>query len=242
MATPKHAHIRGRQELGPDTIRLDLEMRDEELGYIGGQYVIVDSQRILPNGKAAKRAYSIITPDKEQRSFSLVVKKIGEGLCSNYLHEVAIGDEVRFSGPWGKLHAAGQTLSGKVLVVATDTGISSALGLLSSQAMSFCRAQTQLLWLREGQDVMNEASARALVPEGLAQCELDSLPVVHHPERPQIGQEKIDARLESFAPAHVFMAGDGAILLPYAERLNEKGIETPKERLSCFFNMPKKSS
>jgi ferredoxin-NADP reductase len=46
---------------------LDLALlSDEPLGFVGGQYVIVDTGVVLPNGKAAKRAYSILSSDDQQ--------------------------------------------------------------------------------------------------------------------------------------------------------------------------------
>ena len=63
-----------------DTRVVELEM-SEPLAFIGGQYVIVDSGRVLPTGKAVKRAYSLVSSDAEQRRFQLAVKRLATGPC-----------------------------------------------------------------------------------------------------------------------------------------------------------------
>lgn len=239
---PKIATVRETKMLSADTRQIDFEMRDQDLGFVGGQYVIMDSRRMLPTGKAAKRAYSIITPDTEQRNLSLVVKRVGEGLCSNYLHEVQPGDELRFSGPWGKLKVVDEAPQGEILVAATDSGISAALGLLRGQVMVPALPRTRVLWMRTEGEVMSEEQLSSWMPSGCAGVEIRTIPPVHHPERLSVAFQHLDKARDAHQPRHVFMAGDGAVLLPYAEQLNEAGIETPPERVHCFFNMPKKSS
>src|SRR5689334_7648361 len=75
------------------------------LGFVGGQYIIVDSGKTLPSGRAAKRAYSLVSRDAEQGTCELVVKHIDHdsgGIVSSFLHEVEVGASFHFSGPWGK--------------------------------------------------------------------------------------------------------------------------------------------
>src|SRR5438105_4520022 len=152
MAVPRFARLIAATELGPGTRLLELAMADDEpLGFIGGQYVIVDSGLVLPNGKAAKRAYSILSADSEQTRFQVAVKRIEGGLGSGFLHEAQVGTAITFSGPWGKMFpAAGAT--GATLVLATDTGVSAALGLLQSARFAPLLAATTFLWLRAAPD------------------------------------------------------------------------------------------
>jgi ferredoxin-NADP reductase len=101
---PRFARLTAAASVGPDTRLLDLALAEgDSLGFIGGQYVIVDSGLASPHGKAARRAYSILSSDDEQTHFQLAVKRIGTGLGSSYLSDVAVGAQIAFSGPWGKL-------------------------------------------------------------------------------------------------------------------------------------------
>lgn len=248
MATPKHAIVRAVTALAPDTRRIDFQMLDPEtlepsdqaLGFVGGQYVIVDSQRTLPNGKAAKRAYSIVTPDRQQNTFSLVAKRVGEGLCSNYLHELAVGDKMRMSGPWGKFKSS-ESMPGKKLILATDTGITATLGFVHGDTQASERALIRILWLRVDGEVMSTEQIKPLLPEGLGGFEVFPVPAVAHPERQDLAWSRFDQALASFGPDHVLLAGDGHVILGYAEKLQEQGYHVPPERVESFFNMPKKS-
>src|SRR5689334_15400286 len=103
MAVPKSARLLAAESVGSKARRLSFEMTDPaELGFVGGQYIIIDTGLTLPNGKAAKRAYSIASSDVDQTRFELIARRIDGGVCSNYLHELEVGATLKFSGPWGK--------------------------------------------------------------------------------------------------------------------------------------------
>src|SRR4051794_14433839 len=125
MAEPRFARLAAASAPAPGCRLLELEMLEQPLAFAGGQYVIVDSGLVLPNGKAAKRAYSILSADHERTRFQIAVKRIAGGLGSGFLHEAALGSTIRFSGPWGKL-APAAGVAGASLVLATDTGVTAA--------------------------------------------------------------------------------------------------------------------
>ena len=59
MAVPKTARVVGSREIAPGTKVLDVALADgTDIGFRGGQYVIVNTGVMLPEGKLAKRAYS----------------------------------------------------------------------------------------------------------------------------------------------------------------------------------------
>ena len=84
MATPKTARVISAEWIGTETRLIGLEL-PEPLGYVGGQYIIVDSGLVLDNGKEAKRAYSILSTDTEQTRLQLAVMRIPGGRCSGAL-------------------------------------------------------------------------------------------------------------------------------------------------------------
>src|SRR6266545_733072 len=124
MAVAKSARVASVQQVGEDTRVVDLVCA-EPLGFVGGQYIIVDSGLVLPNGKAAKRAYSIFSSEADQGRIQLAVKRIPNGPASGFLHEIEVGSEVRFSGPWGKFYPQNSrnAATEPALVLATDTGV-----------------------------------------------------------------------------------------------------------------------
>jgi ferredoxin-NADP reductase len=247
MAVPKSARLIAAETLGAKGRRLAFEMIDPgELGFIGGQYVIIDTGLTLPSGKAAKRAYSIASTDADQRHIELIARHIEGGMCSSYLHQLEVGATLTFSGPWGKFLPAPAPQGAVTWIVATDTGITAALGLISGTAFRERRARTTLLWLSSHvDDFVSEAFVRGRVAElgpsgALGEMRVGALPPVHHPERVQAGLMFFQALLRSPAPERVYLAGDGALLYPFASALALAGLAESQVALESFFNVPVK--
>ena len=56
---------------------------DENLNFLGGQYIIIDSKIPINEKKNYKRAYTIISSESDQQNFSISYKKIKNGIVSN---------------------------------------------------------------------------------------------------------------------------------------------------------------
>lgn len=70
-----------------------------EISHRPGHYVQV--QAPSPEGPVF-RAYSIASPVYEPNAVELVVRIVPGGICSTYLHSVAEGDPMVFTGPYGE--------------------------------------------------------------------------------------------------------------------------------------------
>jgi ferredoxin-NADP reductase len=231
MAEKKTARVVSARKLG-DARLLELEP-SAPLGFVGGQYLIVDSGQLLPNGKAAKRAYSILSSDARQDRFEIAVKPIG-GPASGFLHAVEPGAEIPFSGPWGKL-LPDDARPRKTLVIATDTGITAALGLVRSEKFAPQIAQTRLVWLSPGADYfLPESFVREQSPVALT---VERLPPVAHIERPAVATAILDRLVKEQPPESVFLAGDGTLIWPWRAQLAPLDA-----RFETFFNNPEKKS
>jgi ferredoxin-NADP reductase len=214
----------------------------EPLGFVGGQYLIVDSGLTLPSGKAAKRAYSLLGADSEQQVLELAVKGIAAGPVSGFLHRARVGDEIKFSGPWGRMSPP-DGASGATLVLATDTGVTAALGLLQGQRMRPLLAQTTFVWLRTGPDYfLPDDRVRARLPAGLGAAEVDVLPPVHHPERIAWVRARLAALLRPGRLAQAYLAGDGAVNYALLDDLVAAGVPATRDNVESFFNMPRKAA
>jgi ferredoxin-NADP reductase len=236
MAVPRFARLARATELAADVRVLELEMT-EPLGFLGGQYVIVDSGLVLPTGKACKRAYSILTPDGVQDRFTLASKRIPGGLGSGYVHEAAIGAELKFSGPWGKMFPATDA-TGKTLVLATDTGITAALGLVRGARFAPLLSQTTFFWLRtSGEYFLPDALVRSLLPLGGTIAEL---PPINHPERVPWVRGLVRELIPGLSQA--FIAGDGAVNYALLADLVAAGVPASRDSVESFFNMPPKTA
>jgi ferredoxin-NADP reductase len=245
MATVRHARVVAAEMLGRDTRMLELALAGDDaepLGFIGGQYLIVDSGEVLPGGKACKRAYSLLSPDAEQQRFRIAVKRIDGGPGSRYLHEVAVGGTVRFSGPWGKLHPAAEA-TGRTLVLATDTGITAALGLVQSARFRRLAAATTLIWLQPpGDEFLPAALVSELLPPDLGCVRLEAAPAVGDPARIAHARAVLAGVLAAGAPGQAFVAGDGLINYALLDDLIAAGVAASRDSVESFFNMPKKSA
>jgi ferredoxin-NADP reductase len=203
----------------------------ERLGFVGGQYIIVDSGKTLPNGRAAKRAYSFISSDGSQDSVELVVKLL-PGPVSSFLHDAPVGTAFPFSGPWGKLHHL--TPPGRAVVVATDTGITAALGLVAGQVFAGKAAVTDVVWLADD----------TFVPEAFVAERLAGRCARLHVVRPR--QDRTAAALAVIAEtgaladgaASYYLAGDGDVIYPLKDALVQRGVADDRVRLESFFNTP----
>lgn len=239
MAIAKTARVTAARWIGPDTRLLELAV-SEPLGFIGGQYIIVDTKLTNASGKLVKRAYSLVTSDADQMCFELLVKRITGGLGSGFLHEIEVGAELTFSGPWGKLFPD-EEASGPTLVVATDTGISAALGLLRATRMQPLLPDTSLVWLRTSHDYfVPDDLVRERVPARVREIRIDGIPAIAHPERVAYVRAVVAERLHGLSRA--FVAGDGAVNYALLDDLVARGITATRDSVESFFNMPKKSA
>lgn len=242
MAVAKTARVAGTEFLSPDTILLDL-VAAEPLGFIGGQYLIVDSRIVLPSGKAVKRAYSLLSRDAEQVQFQLAVQRLPDGPGSAFMHRLQPGAEVSFSGPWGKCVPRAPSSVG-TLVLATDTGITAALGLLRAAAYAPRLATTRLFWLRGSSEYfLPEAFVRAQVPAECGEVRIETMPAVGHQDRIPHVQALLQELLARGGFDQAFLAGDGAVNQVAFDDLAAAGLSGVREHhVESFFNMPKKSA
>jgi ferredoxin-NADP reductase len=245
MAEVRLASVVEVAELAPHTRWLRLQMRTPSaLGFRGGQYVIVDSGLTLPNGKAGKRAYSMLSSDDDQSCIELATLRIDGGVVSNAVHALQPGAELRFSGPWGKLVAPdAASTPGPILVLATDTGVTAALGLLRASRFAVLLANTAFIWLRADTAYFApEAWVRARLPAGLGSVRIATLPPIGMPERIDIARGHVAETFGRGLPQRAFITGDGAVNYALLDELSARGVAITRDEVESFFNMPKKSS
>jgi FAD-dependent oxidoreductase family protein len=236
----RSASVRQSEAVGPDARRLVLES-EEPLGFVGGQYIFADSGLIRPDGKPAKRAYSISSSDSEQRRFELVVKRLPGGLSSNFMHRLQLGDRLEFTGPYGKF-VPPLTSDGHCVVIATDTGISAALGLMHGERFRTLLPATLLLWLRvDEEDFVSDDFVRQQLPRGSGEFRSRRFPPLHHPERLPVARALLGQILGAFTPTHARLSGDGLINYGLMADFAARGVIVGRDDVESFFNMPGKA-
>jgi benzoyl-CoA 2,3-dioxygenase component A len=131
LSKPAVAKVTGNFRLtkdeSHDVRHIILDLGAQPLPYLEGQSV-----GIIPPGVDEKgnphlpRLYSISSPRDGERAgynnVSLTVKRDEMGLCSNYICDLNIGDEVRVTGPFGSTFLLPDDPDARLLMVCTGTG------------------------------------------------------------------------------------------------------------------------
>lgn len=131
LGKPATARVQGNYRLTDDP---DHDVRHIILDFGGQPVPVLEGQSIgiIPPGTDAQgkphlpRLYSLSSPrDGERPNFnnlSLTVKREAQGLCSNYVCDLRIGDEVQVTGPFGSTFLMPDDLSARLLMICTGTG------------------------------------------------------------------------------------------------------------------------
>jgi Na+-transporting NADH:ubiquinone oxidoreductase subunit F len=92
--------VEGTRDLTYDIKEIKLRLNEPaEISHQPGQYVQV---RAPSSEGPVFRAYSISSPVYEPSVVELVVRLVPGGIASTYLHNLRVGDEVAFTGPYGE--------------------------------------------------------------------------------------------------------------------------------------------
>ena len=240
MAAAKQLRLTSSRALGRQGRLLTLES-DADVGFKGGQFLIVDTGLRKDDGAPLKRCYSIMSSSKEQTTLELAVHRVGEG--SEALQAFEPGAEVAYSGPWGKLLASKQPSTGPALVIATDTGITAALGLLCGVELAPRLAETTLLWLDHYPHALLErADVEARLSKRLGRFERREIPAVNDPARAEVAENALQELFDCGqpGPSSLWLVGDGAVLFSLRDRIAAAGgaDAAGNASIECFFNNP----
>jgi ferredoxin-NADP reductase len=207
---------------------------------VGGKYIIVHTGLTLAE-KAIKRAYSLMPVAGRAGRAMIAVKRL-PGPGSRAMHELALDATLGFSGPWGKLLPE-TGLAERTLLIATDTGITSALGIVEQHAMGSSARALSVVWLRGADETfLDVASVRRRVESAGALWSDHEIANVAEPGRAAPAWELVEAHARGFEASHVIATGDGAIVHPLREMLPARLPLVTDVRIECFFNNPEKKS
>lgn len=240
MATPKTMRLVSNEPRGARGRLIELES-ESDVGFKGGQFLIVDTGLRKEDGAPLKRCYSILSADSEQRRIEIAVQRVGAG--SRALQELGPGAAVSYSGPWGKLLATSQEATGPAWVVATDTGITAALGLVRGRAFAPHLPLTTLVWFDHSADaLLSPEDVEERLPEGLTRLERHELPAVGSDRRLDSARDRLRTLAASATslPTALWLVGDGEVLFTLRDEAGRLfGVDTAEgASIECFFNNP----
>ncbi len=156
LGNPVEAVVQGNYRLTTDGG--DTDVRHIILDFQGKPFPVLEGQSIgiiAPGtdaeGKAhLPRLYSVSSPRDGERpgyhNVSLTVKREPDGLCSNHLCDLSIGDSVQVTGPFGGTFLLPADPAARLLMICTGTG--------AAPMRAFTMARQRTVGLREGGMVM----------------------------------------------------------------------------------------
>lgn len=240
-ANPKQLRVVEAGSAGPCTRVLSIEcVEGGAFDVVGGKYIIIHTG-LMAGEKAIKRAYSLMPVAGRPGRAQIAVKRL-PGPGSQAMHDIALDSTRTFSGPWGKLIPE-TGLAPRTLLVATDTGITSALGVVEQQAMSGQAGALSVMWLRESSETFLDVPSvrRRIEHAGAEWAQHDIAPIAGR-MRALEAWGLIEAQARRFEASHVIATGDGAIVHPLRESLPARVPLVTDVRIECFFNNPEKKS
>ncbi|MEM6671572.1 MAG: FAD-dependent oxidoreductase [Planctomycetota bacterium] len=242
MATAKNMRVVSNDPLGARGRLIVLESA-QDVDFRGGQFLIVDTGLRKEDGAPLKRCYSVLSADADQRRVQVAVQRVGPG--SEAMQALEPGTSVPYSGPWGKLLASAQEEQGPAWVIATDTGITAALGLVLGAAFAPRLHETTLVWMDSARDaLLSDSDVRERLPSALSGYARHEIPEVGAAERIGAALDVVRRMVERTVPrpAALWLVGDGDVLHALRDDVQERLDEDLAERASveCFFNNPKR--
>jgi len=131
LGKPATARVAGNFRLtgdpAHDVRHIILDFGAQPMPVLEGQSVGIIPPGTGPDGKPhLPRLYSVSSPrDGERRGYnnlSLTVKREEKGLCSNYVCDLKLGDEVQVTGPFGATFLMPDDPAARMLMICTGTG------------------------------------------------------------------------------------------------------------------------
>ncbi|MCB1395681.1 MAG: benzoyl-CoA 2,3-epoxidase subunit BoxA [Rhodobacter sp.] len=132
LGKPAVAKVQGNfrltsDESGSDVRHIILDFGSQHFPVLEGQSIGIIPPGTDANGKPhLPRLYSVSSPrDGERRNYnnlSLTVKREDKGVCSNYVCDLKLGDEVQVTGPFGATFLMPDDPSARLLMICTGTG------------------------------------------------------------------------------------------------------------------------
>jgi ferredoxin-NADP reductase len=221
-------------ELVGQTRRLVIEPA-VPIAFVGGQCIVVDTGAV-DGDKPVRRAYSLMSADSDGARLEIAVERMDDGAgVSRFLHDAPVGAALTLTGPWGEL-VPRDGAAGRAVIVASDAGITTAIGLVNGRRFAAARPSATVVWLRTSPDAfLGDHRVRARVPCAL---HLVDAPPIDHPERVAVARSAV-APLLTADVEQAFAAGDGTINRALLDDFIAAGVPATRDHIESFFGFRK---
>lgn len=217
--------------------------------FIAGQYINI---RIKIDGQLQTRSYSICSSPSENE-LSIAVKRLSNGICSNYINEkLAIGELVELAAPMGRFKHSPNALAAKQYVAfAAGSGITPIISIIKTVLTQEPQSSFTLVYgNRNRKSIIFKEELEALKDKFLHRFS-----VIHI-----LSREKTDAdlnfgridqsKLEQLSKHHVhlnqvdtfFLCGPEAMVASIRAALAEQNVDADKIHFELFTTAQKSNS
>lgn len=131
-----------RKELTHDVYHFTFSTNGHQFEFLPGQYVILHIPQA--DGKTARRLYSMASPNTQKESFDLIVEILENGVASQHLMKMNIGDTLTVQGPAGMFTT--KETDRHIVFLATGTGIAPMRSMLHHLLEKDDGKDIYLLW------------------------------------------------------------------------------------------------
>jgi NAD(P)H-flavin reductase len=197
---------------------------EKNFEFKAGQFIMLD---IPHEGKMVQRAYSIASGDKVKNEFKLVIKYYEFGVASRWVPTLKGGEEVTFSGAFGKFLLK-EPPAEQVVFVCTSTGLAPLYSMLISRCDLFKNTSYKLymgVWYEKEVFYAKELEeAKKLVPSLDIHFVLDTA----GPDwKGLTGRVTAPiSELNLTIPTQFYICGNPAMIKSVRELLNSKNFPT----------------
>jgi CDP-4-dehydro-6-deoxyglucose reductase len=227
-----------RSPLAEGVVDVELALVEPaRLDFRAGQFVTLSVAKD-PAGHDVRRSYSIASRSDQGQALRLILRMVPGGPGSDFFAALALGAEVRLTGPHG-FFVLDDSHAGDVVFAATGTGIAPVLPMLAELAPRAESGRRIVYWgMREDADLF-------AVDEVAATCAASGATLRTYLSRPtprwtglrgRITPAVLEALPELQAPTF-YIVGNGAMIQELKRGLIERGIDRKRQiRTEAFFD------
>ena len=244
--------VKDIRSLTADAVLVSFEIPENiasEFQFIAGQYINI---RIQIDGQLQTRSYSICSSPNESE-FSIAVKRLSNGVCSNYINDkLQVGELVELATPMGKFkHIPDALAANHYVAIAAGSGITPILSIIKTVLAKEPNSSFTLVYGNRNRKsiIFKEAL------EALKDKYLHRFSVIHI-----LSREKTDAdlnfgridqvKLEQLLKHHLhlsqvdafFLCGPEAMVASIRTALAEQKVDAQKIHFELFTTAQKSST
>jgi ferredoxin-NADP reductase len=195
--------------------------------YRAGQFVTVHA---MLDGEPYARSYSMSSSPEVDDDLQVTVKRVPDGIVSNWLNDTVAEDTVLDIAPPGGSFVLSDTTD-DIVAFAAGSGVTPVISIIKS-ALATTSRQVRLLYANRDR----ESTIFANALDGLAADQPDRFDIDHHfdVDRGFIDAEEVTAFLGEARDAHFYICGPGPFMDTVETTLRDLGVDSGRVHIERF--------